>query len=107
MSSPRVIISNKAVERVRAGHLWTYRSDILECEAAAGSVVSLLDRKGRFYGRAFYSSASLIALRLLTRADEAIDRKFWLTRVEQAVQLRQRVVKHTEVYRLVHGEGDG
>jgi len=107
MSSPRVIISNKAVERVRAGHLWTYRSDILECDAAAGSIVSLLDKKGRFYGKAFYSSTSLIALRLLSRADEPIDRNFWLTRIEQAFQLRQRVVKDTEVYRLVHGEGDG
>jgi len=44
---------------------------------------------------------------LLSRADEPIDRNFWLTRIEQAFQLRQRVVKDTEVYRLVHGEGDG
>ena len=107
MGSPKAIISDKAVERVRAGHLWTYRSDVSECDASGGSVVSLFDKKGRFYGKAFYSSTSLITLRLLTRADEPIDRNFWLNRVEQAIQLRHRVVKDTEVYRLVHGEGDG
>jgi len=107
MTSSKAIVSSKAVERIKAGHLWIYRSDVLECKASPGSVVSVLDKKGKFYGRAFYSSTSLITLRLLTLLDEPIDRRFWLRRLQGAFELRQRVVSDTEVYRLVHAEGDG
>jgi hypothetical protein len=49
----------KAVDRLQAGHLWIYRSDVLACEASPGSIVSVKDKNGRIYG-AFYSSNSLI-----------------------------------------------
>jgi 23S rRNA (cytosine1962-C5)-methyltransferase len=67
----------------------------------------VFDKRGKFYGRAFYSSASLITLRLLTSVDEPIDRQFWLNRLQHAFELRRRIVSDTEVYRLVHAEGDG
>jgi 23S rRNA (cytosine1962-C5)-methyltransferase len=107
MSVSRAIVSSRAVERIRAGHLWIYRSDVLECSAAPGSIVSVFDKKGKFYAQAFYSSTSLITLRVLTSLDESIDRRFWLNRIQSAFELRQRVVSDTEVYRLVHAEGDG
>jgi 23S rRNA (cytosine1962-C5)-methyltransferase len=107
MSSSKAIVTSKAVERIKAGHLWIYRSDVLECSASPGSVVTVFDKKGKFYARAFYSSTSLITLRLLTSFDECIDRQFWLNRLQRAFELRQRVVSDTEVYRLVHAEGDG
>jgi 23S rRNA (cytosine1962-C5)-methyltransferase len=107
MNNSRAVISSKAVERIRAGHLWIYRSDVLECNGDPGSLVSLYDKKERFYGKAFYSSASLISLRLVTGEDEPVDRAFWLNRLEQAWELRKRVVADTEVFRLLNGEGDG
>lgn len=107
MNNGTAVISAKGTERQRAGHLWIYRSDVLQCEAAPGAVVSVQDKAGRFYGRAFYSSTSLITLRLLTAHQETIDRAFWQRRLGQAWQLRQRVVSNTQVYRMVHGEGDG
>ena len=106
MSAQHALISPKAVDRLQAGHLWIYRSDVLECEASPGSIVIVKDKKGRIYGRAFYSSNSLITLRLITQEDREIDRKFWRQRIERASQLRQRVVQNSEVFRLVHGEGD-
>jgi 23S rRNA (cytosine1962-C5)-methyltransferase len=106
MSAPRALISPKAVDRLQAGHLWIYRSDVLECAASPGSIVIVKDKKGRIYGRAFYSSNSLITLRLITQEDRDIDKNFWRQRIEQASQLRKQVVQNSEVFRLVHGEGD-
>jgi 23S rRNA (cytosine1962-C5)-methyltransferase len=106
MSAGHALISPKAVDRLQAGHLWIYRSDVLECEASPGSIVIVKDKKGRIHGRAFYSSQSLITLRLITQEDRDIDRRFWRQRIEQASQSRQRVVQNSEVFRLVHGEGD-
>jgi 23S rRNA (cytosine1962-C5)-methyltransferase len=107
MSEKAAVISPRGVDRLRAGHLWIYRTDMIQCDSDPGSIVSVRDRKGRFYGKAFYSSSSLINLRLLTSQDIEIDRKFWRCRLQQALELRQLVVSDTEVYRLVHGEGDG
>lgn len=107
MSGPVAVISQKGVDRLRAGHLWVYRGDVLMCEADPGAIVLVRDRKGHPCGKAFYSSTSLIALRLLSAQDAVIDRSFWQRRLEQAWELRQRVVADTEMYRLVHGEGDG
>jgi 23S rRNA (cytosine1962-C5)-methyltransferase len=106
MSAGHALISSKAVDRLQAGHLWIYRSDVLACEAVPGSIVSVKDKKGRAYGRAFYSSNSLITLRLITQEDQDIDKAFWRQRLEQAWRLRQQVVQNSEVFRLVHSEGD-
>ncbi len=107
MKADQAVISHKGVERIQAGHLWIYRSDVISCEADPGSVVSVVDKAGKFQGKAFFSSASLITLRLLTTRNEPINSDFWRHRLEQALQLRERVVRNTEVYRLVHGEADG
>jgi 23S rRNA (cytosine1962-C5)-methyltransferase len=106
MSVGYALVSSKAVDRLQAGHLWIYRSDVLSCEASAGSVVSVKDKNGRVHGRAFYSSNSLITLRLITHENRSIDKNFWRQRIEQAHRVRRSVVKNSEVYRLIHGEGD-
>ncbi|MFO7667814.1 MAG: class I SAM-dependent rRNA methyltransferase, partial [Desulfobacterales bacterium] len=63
--------------------------------------------KGKFYGKAFYSDKSQIALRVVTTSDETVDRKFWENRIRAAIELRDKTVSDTEVFRLVNGEGDG
>ncbi len=107
MSKDRAVISPKGLERLQAGHLWIYRSDVLECEASAGSIVTVYNKKGHCVGRAFFSDRSQISLRFLSREDIPIDREFFEKRLLQASELRQRVVKNSEVYRLVHAEADG
>ncbi len=107
MRDQKAIISKRATERVRAGHLWIYRSDMRECRAEGGAIVDICDMKGKFYGKAFYSDKSQIALRLVTTSDEIVNREFWLNRLKMAILLRKKTVSDTEVCRLVNGEGDG
>ncbi|MDP2861635.1 MAG: class I SAM-dependent rRNA methyltransferase [Desulfobacterales bacterium] len=107
MSDQKAIIPKRATERIRSGHLWIYRSDVRECRAEGGSIVDVCDMKGKFYGKAFYSDKSQIALRLVTTSDEIVNREFWLNRLKMALSLREKMVSDTEVCRLVNGEGDG
>ncbi|MFN8009272.1 MAG: class I SAM-dependent rRNA methyltransferase [Terriglobia bacterium] len=107
MSEDRAIISPKGVERLRAGHLWIYRSDVVECQAAPGSIVGAYDKKGHCVGKAFFSDRSQICLRFLSREDAPIDREFLKNKLLRAAELRQRVAKESAVYRLVHAEADG
>jgi 23S rRNA (cytosine1962-C5)-methyltransferase len=89
-------------------HLWIYGGHVNEVmgQPAAGDIVDVITPNGRFFGRGFYNPASKIRVRLLTFEDEAIDEAFWLRRIRQAIRLRQRVVRDTNAYRLVFGEGD-
>ena len=106
MREPTVVISSRGVDRLRSGHWWVYRSDVKPVNAEAGAIVRVNDERGNFQGRAFYSDRSQIAVRLLTREDVPIDRKFFASRLKQAADYRRLVVEDTEAYRLVHGEAD-
>src|ERR1700735_1362880 len=101
-----VVITSRGSERLRAGHLWVYRSDVRSASAEAGSVVRLMDERGRYQGRAFYSDKSQIAVRLLTREDVPVDRAFLTERIRRAAAYRKTVVENTETYRLIYGEAD-
>jgi 23S rRNA (cytosine1962-C5)-methyltransferase len=101
------IIHKRGVDRIRRGHLWVYRSDILNKEdAQPGSIVTVRDERGKIFGKAFYSSRSQIALRLLTRADVEIDDAFFRERFEQADRLRERLGVDPMLSRRIYSEGD-
>ena len=100
------MISSRGVDRLRAGHLWVYRSDVRTAQAEPGSVVRLADERGHFQGRAFYSDKSQIAIRLLTRAEAPVDRSFFAERLRRAAHYRGLVVENSEACRLVYSEAD-
>jgi 23S rRNA (cytosine1962-C5)-methyltransferase len=83
-----------------------YRSDVRSAQAEAGAIVRVMDERGRFNGRAFYSDKSQIAVRLLTQANVPVDRAFFAERLRRAAAYRETVVENTDAYRLVHGEAD-
>jgi len=107
LAEPSVTISSRGVDRIRAGHLWVYRSDVRSASAEPGAVVRVTDERNRFLGRAFYSDKSQIAVRLLTREDVPADRAFFRERFERAAAYRRIVVENSDAYRLAYGESDG
>ncbi len=101
-----VTVTKRGASRVRNGHLWIYRSDVLDTgDAEGGSIVAVRDQHGNFVGQSLFSDASQITLRLLTQKDELIDRNWWRERILEAVQ-RRHVSPDTNAYRLVYSEGD-
>jgi len=102
-----VRVNRRAVERIESGHPWIFSSDVTDRGGAqAGDAVKVVDGRGRPLGTAHYSSSSQIALRMLSRQVEALDRDFWMCRLRAAEAHRSGVVRQSEAYRLVHGEGD-
>jgi len=102
-----VRVNRKAADRVVAGHPWIFSSDVTDRESAQpGAAVRVADGRGRTLGTAHYSSASQIALRMLSREVEEIDRAFFLRRLQAAAHHRCRVVRNSDAYRVVHGEAD-
>jgi 23S rRNA (cytosine1962-C5)-methyltransferase len=98
-------VNRKGAERVRQGHLWIYRSDVVAVDAEGGSVVTVKDERGNFVGQALFSDSSQIALRFLTQSNETIDRGWWQRRVREAAG-RRHIAPETNAYRLIYSEGD-
>ena len=99
-------ISKRGAERIRNGHPWIYRSDVVSADAAAGDVVRVVDHRGRVAAHALYSDRSEIVLRVLTRGEEPPTLDTWRRRLEQAIAFRRRLAIDATAYRLVHGEAD-
>lgn len=106
LSEGSVVISPRGVERIRAGHLWIYRSDVREAKAQPGAIVRVTDERSRVHGWAFYSDKSQISIRLLTREDTPVGRDFFAERLRHAAEYRKIVVENSDAYRLVYSEGD-
>lgn len=102
-----VTVTKRGADRLRRGHLWIYRSDVLDtANAPGGTVVAIKDQKGNFVGQALFSDSSEITLRLLTQTDELIDREWWRRRLQAAASRRAEISADTSAYRLVYAEGD-
>jgi len=103
-----VRVNRKAAERVASGHPWIFTSDVVNLDGAQpGAAVKVADPRGRALGTAHYSSASQIALRMLSQQVEAVGRDFYRKRLRAAEDHRRLVVPHgTDAYRVVHGEAD-
>jgi 23S rRNA (cytosine1962-C5)-methyltransferase len=105
-AEPSVVISARGAERIRTGHLWVYRSDIRSAQCEPGAMVRVTDERGRYWGRAFYSDKSQIAIRILTRENIPTDRSFFANRLRSAAEYRARVVRDSDTFRLVYSEAD-
>jgi 23S rRNA (cytosine1962-C5)-methyltransferase len=104
------MISRRAADRLRAGHLWVYRSDIEhEIEMDAG-LIAVADYRGFPLGTALWSPASQIALRLVS-TDPDLTQDAWQALLEQrlrhAIQFRRGMLDEgTDACRLVFSEAD-
>jgi 23S rRNA (cytosine1962-C5)-methyltransferase len=107
METGTVVIRKRGVERIRRGHLWVYRSDVVHAEEAEpGSIVAVRDERGTVHGKAFFSSKSQIAIRLLTRAGMDIDEQFFKHRFAAADDFRERLNIDPLLSRRIYAEGD-
>ena len=104
---PKVKVSLRGASRLKDGHVWVYRSDIVSADGASpGSLVTVVDSRGKPLGTALYSSASQIAIRLISH-DPVDDFPALLRqRMAAAIAYRQPLVHNTDAYRVIFSEGD-
>jgi 23S rRNA (cytosine1962-C5)-methyltransferase len=106
---PAAVISRRAADRLRAGHLWVYQSDVEEIHGDPGDLLPVADQRGILMGTALFSPASQITLRLVS--PDLIDQAQWLdllrARLRAAIQLRRPLLNaETNACRIVFSEAD-
>ncbi|KAF0183699.1 MAG: 23S rRNA (cytosine1962-C5)-methyltransferase [Nitrospirae bacterium] len=94
--------------RVLAGHPWIFSNEIAGSPKTfePGSLVEVLDTKDIFLGIGYINPNSLIAVRLLTRQQEPIDKSFFERRIAAALARRKQYVSGRSSYRVIFSESD-
>lgn len=110
-AQPGAIVNRRAADRLRAGHLWVYSSDIevITPPNPEETLLQVADSRGLLLGAALYSPASQIALRLVSRG--ALDEAAWLellaTRLRAAIARRKPLLDvASDACRLCFSEAD-
>ncbi len=104
-----IVVNQRGAARLRGGHVWVYRSDLVpDSGAAPGALVEVRDDRGKRLGSALYSSASQIAIRLLSGDEITEDSLPGLLRVRiaSAVEFRRRTAPDADSYRVIFSEAD-
>jgi len=102
-----VKVSPRGASRLKDGHVWVYRSDIVSAEGVpAGSLVSVVDHRGQTLGSALYSSSSQIAIRLISHEPVADFPALLRQRIADAIAYRGPIIHDTNAFRMVFSEGD-
>lgn len=110
---PIVRLKPGHVQPIWAGHPWIYAQAIerIEGGATAGDEVHVVDPRGNFLGRGFYSPGSAIPVRVLVRDETTrLDGYFFHARMSRAMAWRRELHlpgPETNGFRLVHADGDG
>jgi 23S rRNA (cytosine1962-C5)-methyltransferase len=102
-----VTVSQRGASRLKDGHVWVYRSDIVSAEGVPpGALVAVADHRGQPLGTALYSSSSQIAIRLLSHEAVADFPALLRQRIAEAIVYREPIVQNTNAYRVIFSEAD-
>lgn len=108
---PAVTVTPKSEAAIRRGHPWVYGAEITNASGTPenGGYVDVLGKKGQYLGTGFFSEASKIRVRLLTRnANDHFDRAFWKRKLQWAWDYRKTVMEPEDLNacRVIFGEAD-
>ena len=112
MSYKSVYLKKGKEESLKRFHPWVFSGAIhhLDEGIEEGETVRVLTWHGEFIAVGHFQVGS-IAVRVLSFDDVIIDETFWQKCLSEALSVRQAVglteAETNDVYRLVHGEGDG
>jgi len=101
-----VVINARGEQRVRSGHPWIYRADVVDVEATGGDTVQVIGPRRRTIGFALFSDRSQIPIRMMTLGEHPVDESLLRARLERARAVRDSLRIDATAYRLVHGEAD-
>jgi 23S rRNA (cytosine1962-C5)-methyltransferase len=107
LAAPTVKVSPRGASRLKDGHVWVYRSDIVSADGVApGALVNVADHRRQPLGTALYSSSSQIAVRMISEQPVADLAALVRLRIDDAIAYREPLIHDTDAYRVVFSEAD-
>ena len=108
----KIVLKSGKDQSLKRFHPWVFSGAVKKIygTVSEGDIVSVYSNQDEFLGLGHYQIGS-IAVRVFSFTEVNPDRDFWKSKLEEAYRLRAALgltdSQQTNVYRLVHAEGDG
>jgi 23S rRNA (cytosine1962-C5)-methyltransferase len=108
----KIVLKSGKEQSLMRYHPWIFSGAIKKIygEPVEGDLVDVFDNKDTFLAVGHYAPSS-ISVRVLSFKQIAPDMNFFREKIEMAINYRKAIGiignPHVNVYRLIHGEGDG
>lgn len=112
MKIKNIYLKRGKTESLRRFHPWIFSGAIAKIEPGIieGDLVNVIDENGNIVAVGHYQIGS-IAVRILSFKPSTIDTTFWEQKISAAYEVRKRLglvnKEKNNIFRLIHGEGDG
>ncbi|OFY89216.1 MAG: SAM-dependent methyltransferase [Bacteroidetes bacterium RIFCSPLOWO2_12_FULL_31_6] len=116
MEIPTIVINKDKEKSIERKHPWVFSGAIHKIineppkVPENGELVRVVNSKNQFLALGHFSDGTIV-VRIISFKDENIDQNFWNAKIKAAYQVRESLNltknKHTNMYRLLHAEGDG
>ncbi|AMQ56663.1 class I SAM-dependent rRNA methyltransferase [Algoriphagus sanaruensis] len=111
MNYPKIILQKGKEISLYRRHHWVFSGAIAKADPNLenGDLVAVFSSKNEFLGIGYFAQGSIM-VRIISFTEQEINQEFWTSRIQSAFDLRKNLgltdQEETNVYRLVHGEGD-
>ncbi|CAB50595.1 class I SAM-dependent rRNA methyltransferase [Pyrococcus abyssi] len=105
----KIIVDAQAARAIGKGAMIVFKKGVVRVEGTIkpGDIVEVYTRGGKFLGKGFANPNSNIMVRIVTKdKDVEINKDLFKERIKKANEYRKKVLKYTNVYRMVYGEAD-
>ena len=104
----RIVTTGKGRRWTQGGHPWIYADDLASADAQPGELAPVFGPNDEPLGWGLFSSASRIAVRMVTRNAEQPTRDFWLELVQRAIATRDLLglLEPSGSCRLIAGDSE-
>lgn len=112
MAFSRIILNPKKERSLKLYHPWVFSGAVGKAEGnpAEGEIVEVFTHDEQYLATGHFHNGS-IKVRIFSFEQTDAAESFWIKKLEAAFEFRKTIGlvdnKHTNAYRLIHGEGDG
>ncbi len=103
----KIFLKNQVLKNISGGHPWCFSGAIerIEPGISNGDLCSVYCQ-GNFAGIGYYNGNTDIAVRIITRLDQPVDRNFFVKRFEELKRDREELPGNSNACRIAFGESD-
>lgn len=111
MEYPKITLKKGKEVSLKRRHHWVFSGAIAQMPSSLenGQLVAVYSSQNEFLGIGHFSQGSIM-IRIISFEERKINQDFWNEMISNAYQLREKLGltnnPDTNVYRLIHGEGD-
>ncbi|MEW6551563.1 MAG: class I SAM-dependent rRNA methyltransferase [Campylobacterota bacterium] len=104
----KITVSKEAIAKLKSLFCWVYQNELATPpkDLKDGESVEIYTAGGEYLATGYINQKSVISVRVLSFEKTEINKEFFRTRLQTAIDKRKQIQANSNAYRLVHSEAD-